>query len=62
VPPGATGNEATEDVVSMFHEMGVETGIDLEALLEASRDVQAVLGRKLGSHVLVAGPVRWNGS
>jgi hydroxymethylglutaryl-CoA lyase len=41
--------------------MGVETGIDLEALLEASRDVQDVLGRKLGSHVLVAGPVRWNG-
>jgi hydroxymethylglutaryl-CoA lyase len=62
VPPGSTGNVATEDVVSMFHEMGVATGVDLEALLRASRDVQDVLGRPLGSHVLVAGPVRWEGS
>ena len=31
VPPGSTGNIATEDLVSMFHEMGVETGVDLEA-------------------------------
>ena len=59
VPPGSTGNIATEDLVSMFHEMDVETGIDLDALLEASRDVQAVLGRPLGSHVLTAGPIRW---
>ncbi len=29
VPPGATGNIATEDLVSMLHEMGIETGIDL---------------------------------
>ena len=35
VPPGATGNVATEDVVSMLHEMGVETGIDLPRLIEA---------------------------
>ena len=59
VPPGSTGNVATEDVVSMFHEMGVETGIDLVALLEASRDVQRVLGRPLGSHLLTAGPISW---
>jgi hydroxymethylglutaryl-CoA lyase len=59
VPPGSTGNVATEDVVSMLHEMGLETGIDLDALLDASLDVQGVLGRRLGSHVLVAGPVRW---
>ena len=44
----------------MFHEMGIETGIDLEALIAASREVQSVLGRRLTSHVLVAGPVRWN--
>ena len=62
VPPGSTGNIATEDLVSMFHEMGVETGVDLAALLEATRDVQSVLGRPLGSHVLVAGPVRWEGT
>jgi hydroxymethylglutaryl-CoA lyase len=59
VPAGATGNVATEDVVSMLHEMGVETGVSLEKLLDASRAVQAHLGRPLGSHTLVAGPVDW---
>ncbi len=60
VPAGATGNIATEDLVSMLHEMGISTGIDLAALLEASREVQAVLGRPLGSHLLSAGPVDWH--
>ena len=60
VPKGATGNIATEDLVSMLHEMGVATGVSLEALLEATRSVREVLGRPLGSHVLTAGPVRWN--
>jgi hydroxymethylglutaryl-CoA lyase len=59
VPKGATGNVATEDVVSMLHEMGEETGIDLEALLAAARAAQALLGRPLGSHLLTAGPVDW---
>jgi hydroxymethylglutaryl-CoA lyase len=59
VPPGATGNVATEDVVSMLHESGVATGIDLAALLECSRAVQEQLGRPLGSHTLVAGPIDW---
>lgn len=59
VPAGATGNIATEDLVSMIHEMGIETGIDLRALIEASRAAQEVLGRSLGSHVLSAGPVVW---
>jgi hydroxymethylglutaryl-CoA lyase len=57
VPPGATGNIATEDLVSMLHEMGIETGIDLEGLLLAAREAQSVLGRPLGSHTIVAGPV-----
>jgi hydroxymethylglutaryl-CoA lyase len=60
VPAGATGNIATEDLVSMLHEMDVETGISLEALLEAARAAQRVLGRPLGSHVLTAGPVDWH--
>ncbi len=59
VPAGATGNIATEDLVSMLHEMGVETGVALPALLAAARDVAGVLGRPLGSHTLVAGPVDW---
>jgi hydroxymethylglutaryl-CoA lyase len=59
VPPGATGNIATEDLVSMLHEMGVQTGVDLPALLACARRVAQVLGRPLGSHTLVAGPVQW---
>ena len=60
VPKGATGNIASEDLVSMLHEMGYETGIDLNALIEAGREAQRVLGRPLGSHVLTAGPVDWH--
>ena len=59
VPAGATGNIASEDLVSMLHEMGIETGIDLVALIDASRAAQQALGRPLGSHVLSAGPVDW---
>jgi hydroxymethylglutaryl-CoA lyase len=60
VPPGATGNIATEDLVSMLHEMGIETGVELAALIEASRAAEQVLGRPLGSHVLSAGPIEWS--
>jgi hydroxymethylglutaryl-CoA lyase len=60
VPPGSTGNIATEDLVSMLHEMGTETGVDLPKLIEASRAVQELLGRPLGAHVLRAGPVDWH--
>jgi hydroxymethylglutaryl-CoA lyase len=59
VPPGSTGNIGSEDVVSMLHEMGIETGIDLPKLIAASGAAQEVLGRPLGSHVLRAGPVEW---
>jgi hydroxymethylglutaryl-CoA lyase len=61
VPKGATGNIASEDLVSMLHEMGYQTGIDLEALLACAREVQQLLGRPLGSHLLTAGPVDWHG-
>lgn len=60
VPAGATGNIASEDLVSMLEEMGIGTGIDLAALIAASRAAQAALGRPLSSHVIVAGPVRWS--
>jgi hydroxymethylglutaryl-CoA lyase len=59
VPAGATGNIATEDLVSMLDGMGIETGIDLPALIACARRVQELLGRPLGSHTLVAGPVDW---
>jgi hydroxymethylglutaryl-CoA lyase len=61
VPAGATGNIATEDLVSMLEEMGIATGIDLEALIACAHRVQETLGRALGSHTLVAGPVVWEG-
>lgn len=60
VPAGSTGNIATEDLVSMFHEMDVETGLDLNKVIESARAAQSVLGRKLTSHSIVAGPVTWN--
>jgi hydroxymethylglutaryl-CoA lyase len=59
VPAGATGNIATEDLVSMLEEMGVSTGIDLPALLACADSVRALLGRPLGSHTLLAGPIDW---
>ena len=60
VPAGATGNIASEDAISMLGEMGINTGVDLSKLLEASAEAQKVLGRPLGSHVLKAGPVDWH--
>lgn len=55
VVPGATGNIATEDVVHMFEEMGITTGIDLERVMDATRSVQSFLGRALPGRVLSAG-------
>jgi hydroxymethylglutaryl-CoA lyase len=46
---GATGNVATEDVVYMLQGMGVETGIDLAALIDVGRWIAAQLGRETGS-------------
>jgi len=60
VPPGATGNVASEDLVSMLGEMGIATGVDLGKLLEAAAAAQEILGRPLASHTLVAGPVEWH--
>jgi hydroxymethylglutaryl-CoA lyase len=60
VPAGATGNIASEDLVSMLEEMGIETGIDLPALLVCAARVREILRRPLGSHTLVAGPVVWD--
>jgi hydroxymethylglutaryl-CoA lyase len=60
VPAGSTGNIATEDLINMFHEMGVDTGVSLPAVIDAARAAQTVLGRKLTSHCIVAGPVDWH--
>lgn len=52
--PGAAGNLATEDLVAMLHAMGVETGIDLDKLVEASRLAAAFVGHDLPSKYLKA--------
>ncbi|NUR49511.1 MAG: hydroxymethylglutaryl-CoA lyase [Hamadaea sp.] len=54
--PGATGNVATEEVVHMLHDMGYETGIDLDELVEVAESAQRIVGRELPSGVLRAGP------
>jgi hydroxymethylglutaryl-CoA lyase len=54
--PGATGNIATEELVHMVEDMGVATGIDLDAMIEAAADAEQIIGRQLPSQVLRAGP------
>ena len=51
---GASGNVATEDVVYMLKGLGIETDIDLDVLVAASRHIDAVLGRKSGSKYTLA--------
>ncbi len=52
--PGASGNLATEDLVSMLHGMGIETGVDLDKLVEASRLAATFVGHELPSKYLKA--------
>jgi hydroxymethylglutaryl-CoA lyase len=52
--PGAAGNLATEDLVAMLHGMGIETGIDLDKLIEASRLASSFVGHELPSKYLKA--------
>ena len=54
--PGATGNIATEELVHMVEDMGVDTGIDLDAMIEAAAAAERIIGRQLPSQVLRAGP------
>jgi hydroxymethylglutaryl-CoA lyase/(R)-citramalyl-CoA lyase len=54
--PSATGNVATEDLVNLLHGEGVETGIDLDALIEVARWLEEQLGHTLDGLVHRAGP------
>ena len=51
---GATGNVATEDLVYLLHGMGIDTGIDLDKLIDAGVYISDFLGRKSASRVAVA--------
>jgi hydroxymethylglutaryl-CoA lyase len=54
--PGASGNVATEELVHMVEDMGVDTAIDLDALLDVAATAERIVGRTLPSQVLRAGP------
>ena len=54
--PGATGNSATEELVHMVEDMGVGTGVDLEAMIDVAAEAERIVGRTLPSQVLRAGP------
>jgi hydroxymethylglutaryl-CoA lyase len=54
--PGASGNISTEELVHMVEDMGIDTGVDLEAMIDAAREAERVVGRELPSQVLRAGP------
>lgn len=53
--PGASGNIATEDLIHMCHEMGIETGYDLDAVLSIGRSIQQIIGHDTASFILKAG-------
>jgi hydroxymethylglutaryl-CoA lyase len=53
--PGASGNVCTEDLVHCLSAMGIETGIDLDRLIAASRRVQEIVGRTLPGQIVKAG-------
>ena len=53
--PGATGNICTEDLVYLLEESGYDTGVDLDALIEVAKKVEALIGRPLPGQVMKAG-------
>jgi len=53
--PGASGNVASEDVIHMLHEMGIDTGIDLLKAMDTARLAASVVGHDAASAVLKAG-------
>jgi hydroxymethylglutaryl-CoA lyase len=56
--PGAAGNVATEDLLYMLHGLGIETGVDLDAVAEASRGIARALNHPLASRYVAAGQAR----
>lgn len=55
---GSAGNICTEDLVFMAHEMGIETGVDLQALIDVARQAEQIFGKPLAGRVLHAGALR----
>ena len=55
---GAAGNICTEDLVFLCHELGIETGVDLDALIESARLAESILGRQLPGKIMHSGSLR----
>ena len=55
--PGFTGNTCSEDLLAVLEEMGIATGVDVDALIEAGRRAEDILGQRLRSNVIRAGRV-----
>jgi len=53
--PGATGNVCTEDMVHMLEQMGYNTAIELDTLIEIARDLPAIVGHDVPGQVMKAG-------
>lgn len=53
--PGASGNIATEELAYLFDDGGIETGIDIDRALDASRLISRLLGKSVDSNLLTAG-------
>jgi len=58
---GASGNVATEDLVNMLEEMGIETGIDLQKLIDCAKYAGEVIGKGLPGHLIHSGKTCWEG-
>ena len=53
--PGASGNICTEDTVHMLEQMGYDTGVNLDLLLEIARDLPAIVGHEVPGQLIKAG-------
>jgi hydroxymethylglutaryl-CoA lyase len=59
--PGASGNIATEDLVNMLEEMGIETGVNLEKLIQCAQYAREIIKKDLPGHLIRAGRICWEG-
>jgi hydroxymethylglutaryl-CoA lyase len=60
--PGASGNVATEDLVNMMEEMGIETRVDVERLIDCAKYARMIIQKDLPGHLIRAGKVWWGGT
>jgi hydroxymethylglutaryl-CoA lyase len=60
--PGASGNVATEDLVNMLQEMEIETGVDLQKLIDCAKYAREIIQKDLPGHLINAGRVCWKGT